>query len=137
MALFSFPKPAATFEPKELGFIDETGAIVIDQTINCQSFGEFNAPGYCHITLPDLGTSIILDQTGQVFDLPENFNCSAAPDSFGLFSAVHRPDRKLNSAWVADPNEQFGQGLRYIGRTNYYEMRLDHTIAFERNVLRC
>jgi hypothetical protein len=42
-------------------------------------------------------------------------------------------DRKLNSAWVADPNEQFGQGLRYIGRTNHYVMRLDHTVAFERN----
>ena len=133
MDLFSFPKPSASTEMKNLGFIDGTGEIVIDQTIYCRHFDEFNANGYCRIKMSDLVTNIIVDHDGQIFDLPENFSCNEAPDSFGLFSAIHRPDRKLNSAWVADPNEQFGQGLRYIGRTNHYVMRLDHTVAFERN----
>ena len=133
MELFSFPRPSASTEMKSLGFIDNTGAIVIDQTIYCRRFGEFNANGYCRIALSDLVTNIILDDDGQIFDLPENFSCLEAPDSFGLFSAVHQPDRELKSAWVADPNEQCGQGLRYIGRTNHYVMRLDHSIAFERN----
>ena len=61
---------------KNLGFIDGTGEIVIDQTVYCRHFDEFNANGYCRIKMSDLVTNIIVDHDGQIFDLPENFSCN-------------------------------------------------------------
>lgn len=130
MPLFAFETSQDDGFVRKLGFIDETGKLVIEQKYSWSAYSHFNKHGYCVVNTDVNWSQAIINHEGStLLTLPKGyFNfVMSPPDAHGIFPVEHRLDSDDPKAY-----EIQGRDRVYIGRTRHYGINLNGEIIFEK-----
>lgn len=128
MPLFPFAAP----EHGLLGFIDETGHLVIEQRFAPSAHARFGPGGFCILREAGAKSESVIDTTGalRLTLTPGLSSLLTPPDEHGILAVRHDLEHDNPDAWQLDGHE-----VLYTGPSRHYAMHVTGEIAFEGHVV--